>query len=625
MSGNIHGVPQHTIASSEVSANEWRATDPSSGRDHGRNIYEESQYGSMARQTSEDLSTLSPVLPRPRAASAADSRSDPIVAEEKEQIAISPQKANWEHFEPGLRWVAERAGTDEFSASAKGLMLSFSQRLKFGGLQHREKPPELESQTAWLYTKAYFEDSFEALFGVVYRPEFEARLGEHFKGSCEDDPSWYALRNVVYATGCRTYLAKQKSCSWTEAQHRSWPYFENALASQFDLLYTPTGLAAVRAIAAMNLHIEGAGNPALEYTLCANAVRLAQAKGLHRQPASIWGLSQDEILHRNWLWWAIYVHEKQVVHRSVRPTAIDEDNISCQIPTSIAPGSTIDIQFLTLMVQHSQISARICRQLLSVSAFQESPAVMMERMVELSRQLEDWKSSIPPPLQPGVAPDASGFRSTRDVNCALSIHFAYYGSMTAIHTIFFFPWISVTCGIDPRDARHGSQIVESTKVVADAARQIIRATRAIDIDATSPQWLVFYFPMVGLINLFLYILKYPSLTTALGDVSMLDIAVGHFGHLEVITASDLSYPFARELARIAYQTVKRCSGAPSGRTRPATPAIVAGLQQLAANTNNIDFSDQIDNFGIPELDLDMFDIFGSGNLTGEGDMIYFPS
>ena len=98
---------------------------------------------------------------------------------------------------------------------------------------------------------AYFEDSLEALYGVVYRPEFEALLKEHFSGTLSDNASWYALRNVVYATGCRTYLAKQNPRSWTEAQRRSWPFFENALSVYVDLLYTPTNLSAVRALAAM--------------------------------------------------------------------------------------------------------------------------------------------------------------------------------------------------------------------------------------------------------------------------------------------------------------------------------------------------------------------------------------
>jgi hypothetical protein len=98
--------------------------------------------------------------------------------------------------------------------------------------------------------------------------------------------------------------------------------------------------------------------------------------------------------------------------------------------------------------------------------------------------------------------------------------------------------------------------------------------------------------MVGLINLFLYILKYPALATALGDVAQLDMAVGHFGHLEITTASELSYPFSRELARIAYQTVKRGSGGSLNHTRPATPAAVGGIQPDNL-TSNINFSDEV--------------------------------
>lgn len=72
--------------------------------------------------------------------------------------------------------------------------------------------------------------------------------------------------------------------------------------------------------ALQNFHVEGAGNPALEYMMCSSAARLAQSKGLHRQPASAWNLSSNEILHRNWLFWAIYCCEKQITYRSGRPS-----------------------------------------------------------------------------------------------------------------------------------------------------------------------------------------------------------------------------------------------------------------------------------------------------------------
>lgn len=112
------------------------------------------------------------------------------------------------------------------------------------------KFPSLVVRTDLIFA-AYFEDSFEALYGVVYRPEFEARLEDYFNTGDNDDSSWYALRNVVYATGCRAYLAKQRPPNWSDAQRRSWSYFENALSVYVDLLYTPTGLSAVRALAAM--------------------------------------------------------------------------------------------------------------------------------------------------------------------------------------------------------------------------------------------------------------------------------------------------------------------------------------------------------------------------------------
>jgi hypothetical protein len=54
--------------------------------------------------------------------------------------------------------------------------------------------------------------------------------------------------------------------------------------------------------------------------ICSSAVRLAQSKGLHRQAPAVWGLSISEIERRNWLFWAIYVHEKHISYRSGRPS-----------------------------------------------------------------------------------------------------------------------------------------------------------------------------------------------------------------------------------------------------------------------------------------------------------------
>jgi hypothetical protein len=60
------------------------------------------------------------------------------------------------------------------------------------------------------------------------------------------------------------------------------------------------------------------GTPCLEYMLCTNAVRLAVAKGLHRQPADSIYLSEHERNQRSCIFWGAYCLEKQIASQSGR-------------------------------------------------------------------------------------------------------------------------------------------------------------------------------------------------------------------------------------------------------------------------------------------------------------------
>lgn len=102
---------------------------------------------------------------------------------------------------------------------------------------------------------AYFDNCYDAVFGALNRPDFEGLLRSHFqRGHCspeDDDPSFLALRNVVYAAGFRSILAKDPSVSFADAQIQAWRYFENALSVLGDVLFNPTDLTAVRALVLM--------------------------------------------------------------------------------------------------------------------------------------------------------------------------------------------------------------------------------------------------------------------------------------------------------------------------------------------------------------------------------------
>lgn len=97
---------------------------------------------------------------------------------------------------------------------------------------------------------AYFDEALDAALGAVHRPWFEAQLKAHFSGAINDtDPAWYALRNAVYASGCRIDASKYKSCQ--EANQLAWGWFENALSVHTEILYFRTSIVGVQALTLM--------------------------------------------------------------------------------------------------------------------------------------------------------------------------------------------------------------------------------------------------------------------------------------------------------------------------------------------------------------------------------------
>ncbi|KAJ9615103.1 hypothetical protein H2200_001177 [Cladophialophora chaetospira] len=364
---------------------------------------------------------------------------------------------------------------------------------------------------------AYFENSFDALGGVICRPDFEARLQAHFGPNSPDDDgaAWYALRNTVYATGLR--ILESKQTKYAEAQRKAWRFFENALSVFVELVFAPSGIPAVQAVAAM---------------------------------------------------------------------AIDDDDISCQIPTSIAQGSSVEVLLLTHKVKLARISSRILRRLTSVKAFQQSTDEITQAVAELTKELEQWRNELPASLRPGTGKDVSNSTLRDRFLFAQYFDYAFHASLVAIHQVFAYPWIAELIGNEGSPSTT-DQVAQSTQIVAEAARNMILLAKDVKIQASAPQWLVFFCPMVGTINLFITILKDPFASTARADIALLDVAVGHFGNMEIVTEAEMSFPFVREVAGIAYRVVREAEGVlAKGHFSLDQPPV---FDQIGPTLTNVDF------------------------------------
>ncbi|EXJ76280.1 uncharacterized protein A1O5_00788 [Cladophialophora psammophila CBS 110553] len=483
--------------------------------------------------------------------------------------------------EPAVDWVSQHIGAPDFRALARRLTTDVTRSEKLERTVQSERAPEPDFQTAWKWTTAFFEQGLDAIFGHIHRPAFEQRLRAQFEGKApgpDQDPAWYALRHTVYASGCRITLSLGVYPSaFIEARTQAWRYFENALSMHTDLIYGRSGVTAIQALLVMAFFAEALGSPALEYMLLSNAVRLAQSKGLHLQAKRTSQLRDEDIALRNVIWWNLYMYDKHLSYRSGRPSAIDDDDISCPVPTSGLPGHQLNIEFFQNTVKHAQISSLILKRLSTVKAMQQSPQEMLVVVQDLDQELQAWYDSLAPCFKSCPPHSAMNLPPSVQPHHIVFTRFIYSASLIAMHTLFCHPWTRPGCG-SSTNPRIIAQRQRSTDIVASAAREIIMATQGLSVSAGSPVWLAFYFPLVGLINLFLHVIQHPTLSTANSDISLMDVIVGHFGYMEYATGSELVFKFPRKVVAYAREVVKRArrtSVTKNAEQQPPHPSNIA--------------------------------------------------
>lgn len=306
--------------------------------------------------------------------------------------------------------------------------------------------------------------------------------------------------------------------------------------------------------------------------MCKNAVQLAQAKGLHREPSASWGLSPADLLTRNWLWWTIYIIDKQVSLRSGRPSSIDDDDISTSIPTATPPGSGIDAGMVTLIIKHAQICSQVSTRIMSVKASKQGFDRVYDTVQDIQSQLEALLETIPSCLD---KIDTAG--ADRCANRRLLSTYLYsdvYSTIMATHVVFFYPWISSRLG-SKSNPLFQEQAIASANTIAYSARQIILQLKTHLLDVSSSTWATFFLPMNAYINLLVYVLKEPDAATARGDLALLDVAAGHFGQLEHVTGGILAFDFPRDCNALCLRTMRATKVSRSeAYTVPATPQVV---------------------------------------------------
>ncbi|KAK5102748.1 hypothetical protein LTS08_003548 [Lithohypha guttulata] len=409
--------------------------------------------------------------------------------------------------------------------------------------------PDPNPVTAWKYTSAYFDHALDAAMGIVHRPTFEAQLRLYLQGASADhDTAWHALRHTIYASGCRIILSE--SLSFHEANNTAWSYFENALALLAGTILFQTSITSIQALTVMAYYSQNFGSPCLEYMLCNNALALAVAKGLHRQPAPGWNLSSHEHSQRSSLFWALYCLEKQIIKQSGRPSIIDDSEVTCPIPKAPLLRGAFNLKYVDILIQLARFSSTISKRLSSIRVLQTGAQDLARIVAELDWQLRDLRTRLEPeislgnPVNPNRLPTGINLQQTVYLNCF------YHTTMLDIHNTLTYPWSRTLLGLVSQPVLR-AEAERSFVYVVETCHAAMLTLHYVHINAATPVPLSFFTPIYVLVNLFICILQNPTHNQIPLALSLMDLGVGFFTRLHIATNSTVSMQFAKELASLA--------------------------------------------------------------------------
>ena len=284
---------------------------------------------------------------------------------------------------------------------------------------------------------------------------------------------------------------------------------------------------------------------------------MALTQGLHRQSDRLVIRTSDEDVRKAVLWWAFYVLEKHLSSVNGRSSMIDDDTISTPIPSRTPPESCMDFENLTLAIRHAKLSSQISREITSPKARKASAKELLEVIKDLDKQLKDLLEQVPLRLRVGTLSKRSDGAQLLSYRFHASyLHFSIHGSLLALHSRLFSPWLSVDLFKSNADVSLSAQLAASCTTVAEAARKILLAVRTVTPNVATPTWAAVSYPLYAHLSLLTYILRYPGSPTASADLGLLDISAGHFGYIEFMTSSRLSLSLPRESVNIAGKLVK---------------------------------------------------------------------
>ncbi|PWY92838.1 hypothetical protein BO70DRAFT_392218 [Aspergillus heteromorphus CBS 117.55] len=381
------------------------------------------------------------------------------------------------------------------------------------GLDRRISEP-LPSRNETMQLVSEFMATFNQAIPLFDEKSFMRSVDRQYSWKPDDSASWWISLNIALAIAYkeRTHASSDAGDNWK----RSMGHVKNALNAVGEVFLQNSDLSAVQGLLGLALYFQGTPNPQALFMFAATAMRLAHSIGLHRDTASSIPSPEDEQRRRTY--WIAFHLDADISIRVGRPPVQDTEDYDTRLPADVPHDEkgiiTIEdtqVNFFRLLVQLSLVQRLVYRHLYTVTARRQPKEKLIEELKACEQALLDWKSLIPPRLQPQCL---FKWESHYFAQHFLRLHLAYHCCYCNLYQACMFQIKSAEAPL--RDAIFGI-ILRSL----DSARSALNLRSQIPLLGSTYKWNVIYFPAAACVPLALRILAYPAHEYARTDLAMI--------------------------------------------------------------------------------------------------------
>lgn len=347
----------------------------------------------MPDNSSRKVQTTSAVSLNAAALIASPNESNPWMPMSESQIPSPEQMSNL-GFNHGVEFRTHDHGEPDLSTLggyiidplADNLWPHPPPELRLVSLQARQQLPT--KAVALELVKETF-NNYNRFLPLFDEEDFLREFQLKYLTSNPGDAGWWACLNVVLSIAHR--LRALRTLDPTHENSLASGYIQNALSVVSELNVSNRGLSAVQALAGIACILQGTPNPEPASMLVAAALRLAQAMNLHRE-CSDPTLTKSQAETRRRVFWKVYVLDKDISLRTVRPFSQDDDDMDVRLPSNTGFDSC-NVDLFNYRIGLAVIQGQVYKQLYSIRAGRQTETRRAIAAQELSSVLSYWKSN----------------------------------------------------------------------------------------------------------------------------------------------------------------------------------------------------------------------------------------